>query len=74
MASKAMCAYSNYKGAVNEHKSLVKEYGVLSVEVTEAQYKSEYEATVRCIAMFVKEPVPTICTYVTDRCKDEFGI
>lgn len=74
MVGKAMCAYANWKGAVNEHKSLVEEYGVLSVEVTEAQYGSEYEATVRCIAMFVDQPTSYICQYVIARAWEEFGI
>lgn len=74
MVSKAMCAYANYRGAVNEHKNLVDEYGVLSVEVTEAQYNSEYEATVRCIGFFVEQPTSIICNYVIARCYEEFGI
>lgn len=74
MVGKAMCSYANYRGALNEHKSLVKQYGALGVEVTKAQYKSEYEATVRCIAMFVSEPVPTICQVVIDRCRSELGV
>ena len=74
MVGKATCAYANYKGAVNEHKSLVEEFGVISVEVTEAQYLSEYEATVRCIAMFVEQPTSYICQYVISRCFEEFGV
>lgn len=74
MVGKAMCAYANYKGAKNEHKNLVKQYGAISVEVTEAQYMSEYEATVHCIALFVDQPTSFICNYVIARCFEEFGI
>lgn len=62
MVSKAMCAYANAMEINNLNRT--------QHEI----YMSEYEATVRCIAMFVKEPVPTICIYVIDRCKSEFGI
>ena len=64
MVSKAMCAYANWQAA--EEKAFAIEERV--------SHRSEYEATVRCIAMFVKESVPAICTAVIDGCKEEFGI
>lgn len=74
MVGKAMCAYANYKQATDEHVELVEQYGAISVEVTEASFNSEYEATIRCIALFVDQPTSIICQYVSARCSEEFGI
>ena len=74
MVGKAMCAYANYKGATDNHTALVEQYGAISVEIVEAQYLSELEATERCIDMFVKEHLPEIGRYIIDRAGEEFGI
>ena len=74
MVGKAMCAYANYKTAINEHTKNVNEYGLASVNIVEAECRSEYEATVRCIAMFVEQPTSYICQYVISRCRDELGV
>ena len=73
MAGKAMCAYANWQQAESadycdpqfRHES---QYEVV------AAHRSEYEATVRCTAMFVREPLPTVCVAIIERAKGEFGI
>ena len=73
MMGKAMCAYANrieasrlpYTDAAFRH--------VPQGEVI-AALESEYEATVRCIAMLVQEPLPRICMEVKERVRDEFGV
>lgn len=62
MVGKAMCAYANAMEVADLDK------------VQQKVFMAEYEATVRCIAMFVKESVPEICVAVIDSCKKEFGI
>ena len=75
MVGKAMCAYANWRRATERPEGFFfKNVSENEQDAAKVAFKSEYEATVRCIDMFVKEPVPTICTYVIDRCKDEFGI
>lgn len=64
MMGKAMCAYANWQEA---------EKTAFAVERRVA-HRSEYEATVRCIAMFVKESVYEIQAAVIDSCKEEFGV
>lgn len=74
MMGKAMCAYANWQERRNNKEELAKQFGMAQVQTTIAANESEYEATVRCIAMFVKESVPEICMAVIDSCKEEFGI
>lgn len=71
---KAMCAYANWQEAEESARDGEEYAGGISAVEMACMRNAEYEATVRCIAMFVKEPVSTICAYVIDRCKDEFGI
>lgn len=74
MVGKAMCAYANWQsndssaGICNDKKLARFHANMALID------QGEYEATVRCIAMFVKDSVPTICTYVIDRCKSKLGI
>lgn len=75
MFGKAMCAYANWKSATEHPLSTVD--GIANTEEQKffmAAYKSEYEATVRCIAMFVDESLPQVCKAVIDAAKEEFGI
>lgn len=74
MMGKAMCAYANWKERKSNKSELAKEFGKAQVEIAIAASQSEYEATVRCIDMFVKEHLPEICRIVIDRCAEEFGI
>lgn len=75
MVGKAMCAYANWQSAKEHLFSTVD-----GIENTEEQnlfiaaYKSEYEATCRCIAMFTVEHLPEVCQTVIDRAKSEFEI
>ena len=64
MVGKAMCAYANWQ--MTEKRK--RERGAVIA------CQSEYEATVRCIAMFVDQPTSYICSYVIARCSEEFGI
>jgi len=74
MMGKAICAYANWKSTEDDRDQLEMLYGRETVDKSITAHKSEYEATVRCIEMFVKESVPTICVAVIDSCKEEFGI
>lgn len=73
MAAKAVCAYANWQAAEQadffdaqfRHES---QYEVV------AAHRSEYEATVRCVAMLVRESVPTICLAIISQAKSEFGV
>lgn len=74
MFSKAMCAYANWQNS----ESAV---GICNDEELAQFYasralidQSEYEATVRCLAMFTEEHLPEVCTMVIEACKEEFGI
>lgn len=71
MMGKAMCAYANFLNA-KEHEE--HEFKYQPKEVVVQKHLSEYEATVRCIGMFVKESIYEIQLAVTDSCKEEFGV
>lgn len=74
MVGKAMCAYANWQGVEDDRDQLTTLYGINAVEKSITAHKSEYEATIRCIAMFVEQPTSYICHYVIARCFEEFGI
>lgn len=74
MMGKAMCAYANWQSVKDDRDQLTYLYGRELVEKSLSAHESEYEATVRCIDMFVKESVPAICMTVIENCKEEFGI
>lgn len=71
MVGKAMCAYANFLNA-KEHEE--HEFKYQPKEVVVQRHLSEYEATVRCIAMFVDQPTFYICQYVIARAWEEFGV
>jgi len=73
MVGKAMCAYANWRETENADYDDPQFRHESQYEVV-AAYRAEYEATVRCIAMFVDQPTSYICKYVIDRCAEEFGI
>ena len=64
MVGKAMCAYAN---AVNFNK-----VNPDSKNVTACM--SEYEATIRCLEMFVNENIYAIQRAIIARAEEEFGL
>ena len=73
MVGKAMCADANAREAFKASHTDNRFRHVPQDEVV-ATYRAEYEATVRCIEMFVRENVYEIQRYIQGRCKEEFGI
>lgn len=72
MVGKAMCAYANWS-MCNEHPDALEvQYGSREMFVSlKSGWENEYEATVRCIAMFVSDTLPAICKHVIDRAEAE---
>ena len=64
MMSKAVCAWANW--ATHDD--------VLQPAEHKAMLAAEYEATARCIAMFVREPLWQICSTIIETAKADFGI
>lgn len=64
MVGKAMCAYANHESAMKAEGQLRRDYGDKAFERTTAAQWSEYEATVRCIDMFVRESIYEIQDFV----------
>lgn len=60
MTGKAMCAYANLVKA--------SEAGMLNAATA---YESEYEATVRCLEMFVRENIYEVQRIVRERAESE---
>lgn|GEM_PF-6446451 len=60
MEGKAMCAYANWQKAKAE-----------GMELCAVACESEYEATIRCINMFVKDGIYAIQAHVVDRAETE---
>lgn len=71
MFGKAMCAYANFVTA-KEHGE--HEFKYQPKEVVVEAHRSEYEATVRCLEMFVNENIYAIQRAVIARAKEEFGL
>lgn len=69
MVGKAMCAYANWQQERNSDRE-----DKIQKKLIEQSHRSEYEATVRCIGLFVDQPTSYICQYVIARAKEEFGI
>ena len=74
MVGKAMCAWANWQNNENTvgiciDKNLAQFYANRALAE-----QSEYEATVRCISLFVEQPTSYICKYIIARAKSEFGI
>ncbi len=74
MVGKAMCAYANYYENKKNEAELVFKFGIRAFEQTQTALNSELEATERCIAMFVKDSMYTIGTYVIKRATEEFDL
>lgn len=72
MFSKAMCAYANWKEGLKTLSDSSNAHFEHGIEVEAEKAQSEYEATVRCLALLVKEPVSDICLKVVGRVEQEF--
>lgn len=74
MMSKAMCAYANLQSVEDDRDQLTSLYGRELVEKSLSAHESEYEATVRCVEMFVREGIYEIQQIVRENVKEEFEI
>lgn len=75
MFGKAMCAYANFMQAYNaKNPADIGAFTKEQVEKAKTAYESEYEATVRCLAMLTVEHLPQVCKAVIEQAKEEFGI
>lgn len=74
MMNKAMCAYANWQDVLDNFDELVEQYGRAQVKLHAESLSSEYQATVRCIALFTKEHLPEVCQTVIDRASEDFGL
>lgn len=64
MVGKAACAYVSHECAMKDEGNLRREFGDKVFDTTTASQWSEYEATVRCINMFVRESIYEIQHFV----------
>jgi len=71
MVGKAMCAFANAESIKRNAKKNIEEYGHEEYRVAVQACMSEYEATVRCIGMFVKDSLYAIQAYVVERAEEE---
>lgn len=71
MVGKAMCAYANAESIKRDAKKNIEEYGHEEYRVAVQSCMSEYEATVRCIEMFVSDSIYAIQHYVVSRAEAE---
>lgn len=74
MFGKAICAYANWMNnqscaAICNDEKLAKFHADAAIAS-----QSEYEATVRCLAMLTVERLPQVCMAVIEQAKEEFGI
>ncbi len=74
MVGKAMCAYANWQGELKALYAAKSDTARTLAKQGAIAYKNEYEATVRCIDMFVRENVYEIQHIVKGRAEVEFGI
>ena len=74
MFGKALCAYVNWCNTEDDAEQLASEHGEVRVREAIAAHQSEYEATVRCLAMLTEEHLPQVCMAVIEAAGEEFGI
>lgn len=74
MVGKAMCAYANWQNSLKAVYGAEDDADRTMSKQNAIACKSEYEATIRIIEMFVKESIYEIQPYIWDRCAEEFGI
>lgn len=73
MMGKAMCAWANWQQAeAMDYTDPV--FRHVSQREACAMHRSEYEATVRCIEMFVDDSIYEVSRIVIERAKEELGI
>ena len=70
MFSKAMCSYANMK-EVNNAPYLTSDYDRAEAK---GRFEAEYEATIRCIGMFVHESLYAIQHMVVEAATKEFDL
>lgn len=73
MVGKAMCAFANAREMFKLPYTDPRFRHETQDEVV-SSLMAEYEATVRCIDLFVRESLYEIQSYVSGRAKTEFGI
>lgn len=72
MVGKAMCAYANWHEQYERNRNRNgDDYNLENGIMRAAAYWSEYEATVRCIDMFVGDSLYAIQRHVTERAEAE---
>lgn len=70
MFNKAVCAYACWMD-LDGRKEELREFNTECEIVEEiVMRKSEYEATARCIAMFVKDSLPEICMAIIEEAEE----
>ena len=74
MVGKAMCAYANWTYCEDNMRDVKEKVGSEEWLRQLTAHKSEYEATVRIIEMFVTDSIYAIQAYVVDRAEEQFGI
>ena len=71
MVGKAMCAYANHIGYGEQLKNpTLKEFGKKDAMLAGERAWAEYEATVRCIDMFVKDDLYEIQRHVIAKAEE----
>ena len=70
MVGKAMCAYANWKSSLKELGGANSDIAKTLARQAAIAYKNEYEATVRCIEIFVREDIYAIQWLVAERAKE----
>lgn len=71
MVGKAMCAYANWQTALKQLYGADTDTARTLCKNSAIAYKNEYEATVRCIEMFVKENVYELQHIISGRAEAE---
>ncbi len=74
MVGKAMCAYANWQNSLKAVYGADNDTDRTMFKQNAIACSSEYEATIRCIDMFVRENIYEIQHYITSRAAEEFGI
>lgn len=74
MSGKAICSYANWREYSDNYAEYIQNYKASVIEKAITESRSEYEATVRCIAMLVREHLPEVCVCIINQAKAEFDI
>lgn len=71
MVGKAMCAYANWQNSLKAVYGAEDDADRTMFKQNAIACKSEYEATIRCIEMFVSDSIYAIQAHVVDRAEAE---